>query len=144
MDAQKKQEFRELTTWGKILLGSAIPQLEAFPGNALYCGRGMPTMSKLKTVKEVCFATGLTGKHLYYFHHENIVRAVAYANYSVEGNDGYKLYDDASVEKLQLISLCYQIGLKRNEIGELVQQANFEDTKVLDRLLSIEQTRKAS
>ena len=143
MDAQTNQEFRTLTAWGKILLESANPRLEAFSGNALYCGRGMPTMSKLKTVKEVCSATGLTGKHLYYFHHENIVRASAYANYSVEGNDGYKLYDDASVEKLQLIALCYQIGLKRNEISKLVQQANFDGTKVLDQLLRIEQTRKA-
>lgn len=45
-------------------------------------------MEKLKTVKEVCRLTGLTGKHLYYFHHEKVVRATAYANYSVEGNDG--------------------------------------------------------
>ena len=37
-------------------------------------------MDDYKTVKEVCALTGLTGKHLYYFHHENVVRAVAYAN----------------------------------------------------------------
>lgn len=61
-------------------------------------------MNKYKTVKEVCDLTGLTRKHLYYFHHENVVRAVAYANYSVEGYNGYKLYDDIAVEKLQQIS----------------------------------------
>ena len=53
-------------------------------------------MKNYKTVKEVCALTGLTAKHLYYFHHENVVRAAAYANYSVAGNDGYKLYDDAA------------------------------------------------
>lgn len=77
-------------------------------------------MDDYKTVKEVCALTGLTGKHLYYFHHENVVRAVAYANYSVEGNDGYKLYDEAGVEKLRQIALYYQLGLKRNEIRDLM------------------------
>lgn len=78
-------------------------------------------MGQYKTVKEVCALTGLTGKHLYYFHHENVVRAAAYANYSVEGNDGYKLYDEAGVEKLQQIALLYELGLKRNEIRDLMR-----------------------
>lgn len=50
-------------------------------------------MNKYKTVKEMCALTGLTRKHLYYFHHEKVVQAAAYANYSVAGYDGYKLYD---------------------------------------------------
>ena len=76
-------------------------------------------MRKYKTVKEVCALTGLTGKHLYYFHHEKVVCASAYANYSVAGNDGYKLYDDAAVEKLRQIALYYRLGLKRNEIRDI-------------------------
>ena len=54
---------------GRLMLTeSVLSSLEAFSGNALYCGRGMPTMNKYKTVKEVCALTGLTRKHLYYFH----------------------------------------------------------------------------
>lgn len=79
-------------------------------------------MNKYMTVKEVCDLTGLTRKHLYYFHHERVVRAVAYANYSVEGYTGYKLYDDKAVEKLQQIALYYQFGLKRDEIKDIRQQ----------------------
>lgn len=100
-------------------------RVEAFSGNALYYHRGM-SMKQYKTVKEVCALTGLTGKHLYYFHHANIVRATAYANYSVQGHDGYKLYDDDAVEKLRQIALYYQLGLKRNEICDLVRSPDYD------------------
>lgn len=112
-----------------------VSQVEPFSGNALYYSRGTGTMGQLKTVKEVCALTGLTGKHLYYFHHENVVRAVAYANYSVEGNDGYKLYDEAGVEKLQQIALFYQLGLKRNEIRDLMLAPDYDSTLVWEKLL---------
>ena len=130
---------------GRVLLSKiASPQLEAFSGNGLYCQRGMLPMKKYKTVKEVCDLTGLTRKHLYYFHHEKVVQAAAFANYSVEGNDGYKLYDDAAVEKLQQIALYYQLGLKRDEIKDIMLSPNYDGNKVLDALLAIEQAKKAT
>ena len=101
-------------------------------------------MNKYKTVKEVCDLTGLTRKHLYYFHHAKVVQAVAYANYSVEGNDGYKLYDDAAVEKFQQIALYYQLGLKRDEIRDIMMDPNYDSNLVLDTLLAIEQSKKAT
>lgn len=99
-------------------------------------------MNKYKTVKEVCAITGLTGKHLYYFHHAKVVRAVAYANYSVEGNDGYKLYDDAAVEKLQQIALYYKLGLKRNEIRDIMLDPKYDSEAVLDILLAKEEKKR--
>lgn len=126
---------------GKVFLQMASP-IEAFSGNALYSWRGIKAMKQYKTVKEVCALTGLTRKHLYYFHHENIVQAVAYANYSVEGNDGYKLYDDAAVEKLQQIALYYQLGLKRNEIRDIMLYPGYDRNRVLESLLEQEQTKK--
>ena len=74
-------------------------------------------MKEYKTVKEVCALTGLTRKHLYYFHHENVVQAAAYANYSVVGNDGYKLYDDEAVERLREIALnAYRLNTASHNI----------------------------
>ena len=99
-------------------------------------------MKNYKTVKEVCALTGLTAKHLYYFHHENVVRAAAYANYSVAGNDGYKLYDDAAVEKLQQIALYYQLGLKRNEIRDLMRDPAYDSACALRQLLDRERRRR--
>lgn len=91
-------------------------------------------MKQYKTVTEVCKLTGLTRKHLYYFHRENVVRATAYANYSVEGNDGYKLYDEEAVEKLLYIALYYRFGLKRNEIRDLILDPNYNHEDALQKL----------
>ena len=138
-------EFQNAIKVGQVLLTDMVfPRLEAFSGNALYCERGIPTMNKYKTVKEVCDLTGLTRKHLYYFHHEKVVQAVAYANYSVYGYDGYKLYDDAAVEKLQQIALYYQLGLKRDEIRDIMLDPNYDSNLVLDTLLAIERTKRAT
>lgn len=143
MDLQELQKLLEAAKLGRILLEkTGEPRLEAFSGNALYCGRGMPTMNKYKTVKEVCALTGLTRKHLYYFHHERVVRAVAYANYSVEGYNGYKLYDDIAVEKLQQIALYYQLGLKRDEIKEIMLTPSYDSNMILHTLLAMEQEKK--
>ena len=95
-------------------------------------------MKQYKTVKEVCKLTGLTRKHLYYFHRENVVRASAYANYSVEGNDGYKLYDEEAVEKLLYVALYYRFGLKRNEIRDLMLDPNYDQEDALRRLFQQE------
>lgn len=136
MDLQALQELWSTVHIGRLFWEhSAFSHLEAFSGNPLYCGRGMPDMNKYKTVKEVCALTGLTRKHLYYFHHEKVVQAAAYANYSVAGHDGYKLYDDAAVEKLQQIALYYQLGLKRDEIKELMLAPGYDSNVVLCALL---------
>ena len=134
-----------LTKTMACTMASAVTahHLEAFPRNALYCGRGMPHMKNYKTVKEVCALTGLTGKHLYYFHHEKVVRATAFSNYSVVGNDGYKLYDDAAVEKLQQIALYYELGLKRNEIKEIMLRPDYDSNAVLDDLLALQLEKRA-
>lgn len=143
MDLQEFQMLLNAAELGRVLLEkSGEPRLEAFSGNAIYSRRGMPTMNKYKTVKEVCDLTGLTRKHLYYFHHENVVRAVAYANYSVEGYNGYKLYDDIAVDKLQQIALYYQLGLKRDEIKEIMLTPNYDSNMILHTLLAMEQEKK--
>lgn len=142
MDSRKIQFCLNTRLTGKVFLQSATAPIEAFSGNALYSWWKVLAMNQYKTVKEVCTLTGLTRKHLYYFHHENVVQAAAYANYSVEGNDGYKLYDDAAVEKLQQIALYYQLGLKRNEIRDIMLNPDYDRNRTLESLLEREQTRK--
>ena len=143
MDLHESQDYLDAVLIGRVLLAESAPsRLEAFSGNALYCRRGMPTMNKYKTVKEVCALTGLTRKHLYYFHHEKVVQAVAYANYSVEGYDGYKLYDDPAIEKLQQIALYYQLGLKRDEIRDIMLTPGYDSNLILKNLLALEREKK--
>ena len=49
MESSRFQQFQNLIHIGRVLMSEAVaPQLEAFPGNALYCGRGMLPMNKYK------------------------------------------------------------------------------------------------
>lgn len=130
----EQEQYIQAVMLGQVLTRAISTEVEPFSGNALYYPRRTETMEQYKTVKEVCALTGLTGKHLYYFHHENVVRAAAYANYSVEGNDGYKLYDEAGVEKLQQIALLYELGLKRNEIRDLMLAPGYDFQLTLTEL----------
>lgn len=91
-------------------------------------------MKKLWTVKEVCELTGLTGKHLYYFHHEGVVKAAENSGYSVFDHDGYKKYDEAGVAKLQQVAMYYELGLKRNEIRDLMKAPDYDMHRALDEL----------
>jgi len=140
---KKTQTYQDAVMIGKILQTELLSSyLEAFSENAVCSSRGMSAMKKYKTVKEVCALTGLTRKHLYYFHHEKVVEATAFANYSVYDYDGYKLYDDAAVEKLQQIALYYQLGLKRNEIRDIMRAPDYDPNKVLSMLLKEKQFKR--
>ena len=99
-------------------------------------------MKKLYSVKDVRKLTGLTGKELYYFDHANVVPPTSTSNYSVVGNRGYKLYDEAAVAKLQQIAMYYELGLKRNEIRDIMKAPGYDMNKALDELsLALEEKR---
>ncbi len=41
------------------------------------------------------------------------------------------MYDDIAVEKLQQIALYYQLGLKRDEIKEIMLTPNYDSNMIL-------------
>lgn len=142
MNLRESQKFPDAVLVGHVLLTESVfSHLEAFSENALCYSRGLSTMNKYKTVKEVCALTGLTRKHLYYFHHEKVVQAAAYANYSVKDYDGYKLYDDLAVEKLQQIALYYQLGMKRGEIRDMMLAPDYDSNRILETMIASEQAK---
>lgn len=143
MNLQERRMVRDAEEIGRIFLKQwRNTRVEAFPGNALYCNRGLQPMNEYKSVGEVCAITGLTRKQLYYFHHEKVVRAVAYANYSVEGHNGYKLYDEEAVQKLRQIALYYQLGMTRSEIRDLMRAPDYDCNRVLENLLALEKDKQ--
>ncbi len=83
-------------------------------------------MSEMKTVKEVCKLTGLNRKLLYLYDKEGIVKPSAYQNGGYEGlakksgvkvnYDGYKLYDEEAVTKLQQVAIYEKLHVKRSDI----------------------------
>lgn len=52
------------------------------------------------------------------------------------------MYDDIAVEKLQQIALYYQLGLKRDEIKEIMLTPNYDSNMILQTLLAMEQEKK--
>ena len=65
-----------------------------------------------------------------------------YKTVSVVGSDGYKLYDAEAVERLREIALYYRLGLKRNEIRDLMLDPDYEVGQVLEKLLAQKKTEK--
>lgn len=95
-----------------------------------------------KTVKEVCELTGLTRKLLFDYEDQEIVMPSGYSTRGYtdsKGKDyeGYKLYDDEAVMKLQLISLYRKLGLKRAEIKKRITVDDYDCIKILDEQLEM-------
>lgn len=91
-------------------------------------------MSEMKTVKEVCELTGLNRKLLYLYDKEGIVKPSAYQNRGYEGlakksgavvnYDGYKLYDEEAVIKLQQVAIYEKLHVKRCDIKARFESKN--------------------
>lgn len=89
--------------------------------------------NKLK-VKDIRRLTGLTGAEIAWFHHQKVVQASGYSNYSVEGHDGYKEFDRRDLPKFQQIAMYYDLGLRRNEIRDIMKAKDYDCGRALDDL----------
>lgn len=94
-------------------------------------------MANLSTVKEVCDLTGLNRKLLYDYKEEKIVVPSGYANAGFDDQDGYKLYDEAAVLKLQQIAIFRKLGMKRSEIKEKMKDEDYDSNAILDEQLEL-------
>ncbi len=108
-------------------------------------------MSEMKTVKEVCRLTGLNRKLLYLYDKEGIVKPSAYKNDGYEGlakktgikvnYDGYKLYDEEAVIKLQQIAIYEKLHIKRSDIkARFTDKNNTKD--LLEEQIQLLQSKK--
>lgn len=108
-------------------------------------------MCKMKTVKQVCETTGLNRKLLHLYDKEGIVKASGYSNNGHEGlvkktgvkvnYDGYKLYDEEAVMKLQQIAIYEKLGVKRCEIKKRFTSNN-RTTDLLEEQIQMLQQEK--
>lgn len=89
--------------------------------------------NKLK-VKDIRRITGLTGAEIAWFHHQKVVQASGYSNYSVEGHDGYKEFDRRDLPKFQQIAMYYDLGLRRNEIRDIMLAKDYDFDRAMDEL----------
>lgn len=91
-------------------------------------------MKKQLRVKDIRELTGLTGAEISWFHHEKVVKAAGFSNYSVEGYDGYKLFDEDAVPKFQQIAMYYDLGLRRDQIRDIMLAPDYDFDRALDGL----------
>lgn len=99
-------------------------------------------MKKYKTVKEVCALTGLNRKLLHDYDVEGIVKPSSYQNMGYEDKeghvyDGYKLYDEAAVVRLQQIAIFKTLGLERREIKARMSSEKCDTNSLLEEQIQM-------
>ena len=91
-------------------------------------------MEGMLKVKDIRRLTGLTGAEIAWFHHKKVVEAAAYSTYSVEGYNGYKLFNRSDLPKFQQIAMYYELGLRRDEIRDIMTAKDYDVNRALEDL----------
>lgn len=90
----------------------------------------------MKTVKEVSNLTGVSVRTLHYYDSMGLLKPTAVTE------SGYRLYDDAALEKLQLILLFRELQFPLKEIKEIVSNPNFDKNLALKQQIKLLELQK--
>ena len=85
----------------------------------------------MMTVNEVSRLTGVSIRTLQYYDRIGLLSPAAYTD------AGYRLYDDASLEKLQQILLFRELEFSLSEIKEIVTRPDFDRAKALEQQIQL-------
>lgn len=104
-------------------------------------------MGKLRTVKEVKELTGLSSKQLYDYDVLGIVKPTERKHRGYEKKDGtwydgYKMYDEEAVMKLQQIGIFNRLHVKRSVMKEKMTSKNYDFMVILDEQMELLQKQK--
>ena len=89
----------------------------------------------MKTVKEVSKLTGVSVRTLHHYD------AIGLLKPSQITDAGYRLYDDAAIEKLSMILVFRELGLSLKEIGDILHAPDFDRNRVLEKQIALMQDR---
>lgn len=89
----------------------------------------------MKTVKEVSRSSGVSIRTLHHYD------AIGLLKPSCVTDAGYRLYDDAALERLQLILIYRELGLPLKEIGRLLDNGDPDRNRVLKHQIRLMQER---
>ena len=89
----------------------------------------------MKTVKEVSKLTGVSVRTLHHYD------AIGLLTPSQITNAGYRLYDDAAIEKLSMILVFRELGLSLKEIGDILHAPDFDRIRILEKQIALMQDR---
>lgn len=97
-------------------------------------------MKKLYSVNEICKKTGLDRKAL--FDYKDVVPATDHQNFNIEGKEGYKLYDEESLIKLQQIAIFKKLHMKKSIIKDKFNSSEYDSIKILNEQVELLNERK--
>jgi DNA-binding transcriptional MerR regulator len=93
-------------------------------------------MKAMMTVNEVSKLTGVSIRTLQYYDKIGLLKPAEYTG------AGYRLYDDAALEKLQQILLFRELEFPLKDIKEIVTRSDFDKRKALDQQIGLLELKK--
>ena len=89
----------------------------------------------MKTVKDVSKLTGISIRALHHYD------AIGLLKPSQVTEAGYRLYDDAALEKLYMILVFRELGLSLKEIADILHAPDYDRNRVLEKQIKLMQER---
>ena len=90
----------------------------------------------MMTVNEVSKLTGVSIRTLQYYDKIGLLKPAEYTE------SGYRLYDDAALERLQQILLFRELEFPLKDIKDIVTRSDFDKRKALDQQIGLLELRK--
>jgi len=90
----------------------------------------------MMTVNEVSKLTGVSIRTLQYYDKIGLLKPAEYTE------SGYRLYDDAALEKLQQILLFREFEFPLKDIKDIVNRSDFDKTKALEQQIELLELKK--
>ncbi len=90
----------------------------------------------MKTVNEVSKLAGVSIRTLQYYDKIGLLRPTEYTE------SGYRLYDDAALERLQQILLFRELEFPLKDIKDIVTRSDFDKRKALDHQMELLELKK--
>lgn len=87
----------------------------------------------MKTVKEMAALTGVSPRTLRYYDSIGLLKPAQVTE------AGYRLYDDAALERLHMIIVYRELGLSLNGISAILDAADYDRNRVLEHQIGLMQ-----
>ena len=81
----------------------------------------------MKTVKEVSKLTGVSVRALHHYDAIDLLKPTQVTD------AGYRLYDDAALEKLYMILVFRELGFPLQEIASILNAPDYDRNRVLEK-----------
>lgn len=89
----------------------------------------------MKTVNQMSKLTGVSVRTLHHYDTINLLKPTQVTE------AGYRLYDDAALEKLYMILVFRQLGLSLREIADILHAPDFDRNRCLEKQINLMQER---